>query len=316
MNSSIFPTSVKKTNIVIIGQGAIGLLYYHHFTQQQYSVSLKASTETCQNNPQYSFSAYDNNDDTSLFPLKYAQPVDIQQADMIIFCLKSYQVANAVKELARLVAPHCLLFFAHNGMGVYEEIVEYFTPNQKLLAMLTTHGCLRSSALTIKHTGLGKTDLGVLKGKVSEDEIKTLIKLFNNAIPLVEYHQNIKEKQWLKLAINCAINPISALYNIENGQVMQERFAVIITNILKEVVNIAKSQQIKLSLDSLEDIVKKVANDTAKNSSSMRCDLVAKRPTEIEYINGYIHRLGEQYGIATPENSRLWQEISTLVNAY
>jgi 2-dehydropantoate 2-reductase len=46
----------------------------------------------------------------------------------------------------------------------------------------------------------------------------------------------------------------------------------------------------------------------------MRCDVLAKKPTEIDYINGYIHRLGEKYHVATPENSRLWQRVRNLLH--
>lgn len=315
MKSSILPTSIKKINLVIVGQGAIGLLYYHHFSQQHYSVSLKPSSKMCSNTDEYSFTAYGENQENT-FPLKYAQLIDIQQADIVIFCLKSYQVSNAAEELWELIAPNCLILLAHNGMGVYEEVIEYFPANQGVLAMLTTHGCLRTDNLTIKHTGIGKTDLGLLKGQISVNKVATLIKLFNNAIPLTEYHQNIKEKQWLKLAINSVINPITAIYNIENGNVTKSELTKEINNILEEIILIASTQGVEFCLSELQGIIIEVANATSLNSSSMRCDILAKRPTEIEYINGYIHRLGKKHGIATPENTRLWQEVNTLVKDY
>ena len=44
----------------------------------------------------------------------------------------------------------------------------------------------------------------------------------------------------------------------------------------------------------------------------MRCDILAKRMSEIDYINGYIHRLGIKHNIATPENTKMWQAVKAL----
>lgn len=44
----------------------------------------------------------------------------------------------------------------------------------------------------------------------------------------------------------------------------------------------------------------------------MRSDVLAGRETEVDYINGYIHRLGIKYNIATPQNSRMWQQVKSL----
>jgi 2-dehydropantoate 2-reductase len=44
----------------------------------------------------------------------------------------------------------------------------------------------------------------------------------------------------------------------------------------------------------------------------MRCDVLANRQTEIDYINGFIDRLGKKHNIATPENTRLWRQVQNL----
>jgi 2-dehydropantoate 2-reductase len=86
-------------------------------------------------------------------------------------------------------------------------------------------------------------------------------------------------------------------------------FTMQIEDILTELVSVAKSEGIHLNVAVLIRTVQQVATATAKNSSSMRCDVLAHKPTEINYINGYIHRLGIKHGIATPENTKLWQAV-------
>ncbi len=124
----------------------------------------------------------------------------------------------------------------------------------------------------------------------------------------------IKEKQWLKLAVNCVINPITALNNIDNGDVFSENFSSTITAIIDEIVTIAITENIKLSSSSLLNVVSEISKLTAKNCSSMRSDILANRKTEIDHINGFIHQLGRDRDIATPVNTQMWQQIKALEN--
>ncbi len=150
--------------------------------------------------------------------------------------------------------------------------------------------------------------------EVAKEEIKTVL---NSALPTVFWQNNINEKQWLKLAINCVINPLTALYDCNNGDILLEKFKPDIEQISYEVIEIARVKNIHLSLNILLDNVRSVADKTADNCSSMRSDILAKRKTEIDHINGFIHQQGKTHSISTPMNSEMWQEIKQLeaVNA-
>jgi len=60
------------------------------------------------------------------------------------------------------------------------------------------------------------------------------------------------------------------------------------------------------------EYVQQVARATAHNRSSMLRDVERGRPTEIEFINGYIAREGQQLGIQTPLNAYLHTMIKAL----
>jgi 2-dehydropantoate 2-reductase len=313
-----------STNIVIIGQGAIGLLWYHHLSQVNnplhvsLRVNLLASNQgqlslAQQSNAQYQFTPYQQASAQS-YPLSYAQADDIKQADIILLCIKSFQVANALAKISTDISPSCMVILAHNGMGTLDQVRTILSDKQAIFAMLTTHGCLRNAPLTITHTGKGHSDIGIISGKVTLQRQIKLTNLLQYALSEVCFHQDITEKQWLKLAINCVINPITAINNIENGEVIQDKYAKQITLLLTEVKAVSEKVGINLNIKELTQTVRKVAKGTARNSSSMRCDVLAKKPTEIDYINGYIHRLGEKYHVATPENSRLWQRVRNLLH--
>lgn len=318
----------KLKNIVIVGQGAMGLLWYHHLAQESFSnneavntnekmrVTLLASNQDSlsandQKIATYEFTAYQQQQ-AKTYPIIYSQTVDIEAADIIILCLKSFNIATAVEQIAKSINPQCLIILAHNGMGTLENVIKRLPSQQVILAMLTTHGCLRYAPLAITHTGLGQSDIGLLSGKLSLPVQEQLTRQLNYALPQVCFHQDIVQKQWLKLAINCVINPITAINNIENGEVNKAKFTEQIRTVLTEIINVSRAENINLVLNDLEVIVRKVAKATAKNCSSMRSDVLAGRSTEIDYINGYIHRLAKKHNVATPENTRLWQQVLNL----
>lgn len=301
-------------NIIIVGQGAMGLLWYHHLTQSTTvkNVFLLASAQQNLTNATYHFN------DIHGLPYQgeifYAYDEHIQTADIILLCVKSFQIRSALKQIKQHLPVNTSIILAHNGMGTLAELPETLLNHHNIYTLLTTHGCLRNASLNITHTGIGITDIGLVSGEVKRIEQQALTHLLNNALPKVNLHKNIVEKQWLKLAINCVINPLTALNNIDNGQINSERFNKQIKEILVELVLVAKSEGISLNLALLIKTVQQVATATARNCSSMRCDVLAHKQTEIDYINGYVHSIGIKHSIATPENTQLWQAVLQLTS--
>lgn len=320
-------------NIVIVGQGAIGLLWYvqlHTFIKAQQQSSLTPSLSSLSlrpsnyaekntknsaensNTPSLVIFFTDNQENLSKHALLYASNNDIANADILLIAVKSYQVKKALSELLPLMKINCTIILSHNGLGTLEELPDTVLNNHTILALLMTHGCLRTDELSIIHTGKGCCDLGLVNGDIDSNLQQSLTTLLHQAFPDVIWCDNILEKQWLKLAINCVINPITALNNIHNGEINSPQFTDLIKKVLTEVVTVAFSQGIQLELTYLLQTVTDVAMATAKNQSSMYCDVQKKQKTEIEFINGYIHRLGQENNVSTPENTRLWNAVNAL----
>ena len=310
-------------NIVIVGQGAMGLLWYQHIqtlikndsNQGKNQLHLLASNKPLSSKKKHPFESYYFTDSNGLVHqenINYAHTENIQVADVVLFFLKSFQISTALSEISTLLKYDASIVLAHNGMGTLTELPQTVLEAHNVYALLTTHGCLRTAPLTIRHTGIGTTDIGLLSGVSDVAQQQAITLLLNSALPSVNYHKDIKQKQWLKLAINCVINPLTAINDIENGQIKEPEYKQVLTLLLEEVVAVAKAEGMILTLAELTPTVEKVARATAKNSSSMRCDVLAKRQTEIDYINGYINSLGTKHGIATPENTKMWQTVKNL----
>ena len=301
-------------NTVIVGQGAIGLLCYHRLSQSKNNkkvnklISLLPSTKTSVT--QYSFS--EMNGEAKNFPLTLADNQTLACAQLIVICVKSYQVADALKAIHHLIAEDAIIIVTHNGLGTLEEISYLFKPSQSLFALLLTQGAKKVSDYHIEHTGEGESNLGIIWGELTTEKRRHLLKFLQQSLQHVNFQEKIKQAQWEKLAINCVINPISARENIENGKINQQTYKETVRDIIKEVVEIGAREGVELAENQLLSLVTKVAERTKNNTSSMRADIINNRRTEIDYINGYIHRLGKKYQLATPMNTSLWLAVKSL----
>ena len=149
-----------------------------------------------------------------------------------------------------------------------------------------------------------------------DDKKRNLLNFMTQSLQKVNFQENIHQAQWGKLAVNCVINPISALENIDNGKINLPIYQEAVREIIKEVVLLGAKEDVELYENLLLSLVMKVAERTKHNTSSMRADILNKRRTEIDYINGYIHHLGEKHQLATPMNTKLWLAVKELEKQY
>lgn len=294
--------------IVIVGQGAIGLLWYHHLAKSPTnSISLSCSSRAKDIPRYYRFT--DINNQSLQLPLAIADTNALAEAELILLCVKSYQVNAAIEAIKHQISSKTIIICCHNGMGAYRD---YSLLNQPTLALLTTHGCKINHPFHAQHTGIGHSDIGLIHGDITPSILEHTLQILTKALPTLTFTNTIKEKQWLKLAINCVINPITAIENIDNGQLMDDKFMPKIAAIINEIITVAAYENVNFDFSSLQAEILQVIRNTAINCSSMRLDILQQRKTEIDYINGYIINLAKQSGLDVPTNEMLLQQVKAL----
>lgn len=118
---------------------------------------------------------------------------------------------------------------------------------------------------------------------------------------------DLLQLQLEKLAVNCIINPLTVMLDVRNGAVLYNySLTRVMRLLLSEISLVVRSVpelqyipnvQQRFDPGRLETLVVGVANRTRDNISSMLADVRAGRETEIEYINGWIVKRGEELGI-------------------
>ena len=133
-------------------------------------------------------------------------------------------------------------------------------------------------------------------------------------MPPVKTHLSIQQPLLLKLAINCVINPLTALNQCQNGKLQAIEFQSQIDLIIKELQQVIPLLEPTWThtAETLKESIMRVVIATADNYSSMAQDVKFKRETEIDFINGYIVREGQKLGFEMIENKKLWNSINAL----
>ncbi|WP_347231005.1 2-dehydropantoate 2-reductase [Vibrio sp. 10N.286.49.C2] len=285
-------------NITILGPGAIGSLYASKLTLAGHNVSLwgRQSAE--------SISIQLDSEPLHSFANKNAHA--LKHSDLLIVTLKAWQVETALSPLLDILHCDTIILFLHNGMGCVDKMTTKLKPFPVLLGT-STHGALRKSDTQVKHTGLGETKIGAWNEKGLHCQFVTDV--LNHAISPVHWHDTIQQALWTKLVINCAINPLTAIENCKNGQLSRSDYANQIAAIIKEALLCAACVGVVLDEQVMTTTVFNVISNTAENYSSMQQDIDNKRPSEIDFITGYLVRIAKQYQLHIPANAAMLNQI-------
>lgn len=290
----------------IIGAGAIGCLWAANLLrigQQVQLITRKKVTAKALN--------YQNLQGEKIH---YHCPTATQLNDVsspVMVCVKAPQVKQALLPHINNIHADQVIILMHNGMGCAEQVAEIL-PNNPIVCATTANASLLHSPLNIQQTGLGITYLGAFNEQAKA--FSGLVETLNRALDNCHWCDDIEQKLWLKLMINIAINPLTAIHQVNNGALAEQPFQAQIAQIVAEAMPVLSKLELGFEKSELIQIINHVISATAENFSSMNRDIYFKRPTENDYINGYLLKKASQHHIETPLIASLYNNIKATEN--
>lgn len=299
------PLKTNTLNSVhILGQGAIGSLLISRALRNNIKISCEVRKNT-----ELPVSVVDLDGIETKLPKPTQELRTIPTNSLVILPLKAYHITQALLSLQNRLHANCAVMLLHNGIVELSSDVMTHFPCPVYLAT-TSHAAKREENKVIV-TGTGHTHFGSSATPADKGH-NDIYRLLNLLIGPTIFDSDIKRILWRKLIVNAAINPLTGIHRIKNGQLENETFTQLIVNIIRESICVAKHDNIDLDQHEMNELVFKVIHDTANNHSSMYQDIAYGRPTEIAYINGYIVNRGGVHGVSTPFNSSLLSKIIML----
>lgn len=241
-------------------------------------------------------------------------PAEIPRCDYGIVATKAIHTRNAITHTARVFDENSAVCSVQNGVGNEEIIAEKI----KLVIRGTTFPA--GHAIAPGHVGFdikGDTWIGPFEpSKTPMNKVEELAGLMTRSGMNTIALQDARGAQWTKLVFNASTNPVGGLTLLHHGAAT--RFGPtgqLFNDLMAEGEAVAAKMGIKLHGDP-RDLVRKGANAPGKHRASMLQDVLAKRQTEVDFMNGAIVQWGEKVGVPTPLNKAVWALIKGLEHSW
>lgn len=233
------------------------------------------------------------------------RPWDVEDARCLIVLVKSWATRDALEPYADWLSPDTLVVTLQNGLGNREAIEAALPdhPRSSITVGVTSEAALFVKPGEVRHTGSGTTRIGVPPGG-DRAAVEDLCAILTRAGMAAEVAKDIDAAIWGKLAVNAAINGITALAGVPNGEVAgNPALRETAERASREAATVARALGVNLDDPAPEMLA--VSRATAENRSSMLRDIEHGRRTEVDAIQGEIVRRGLLAGIDTPVNQAL-----------
>ena len=229
--------------------------------------------------------------------------------DYILVCTKSFDSFEAAKDLSQydsLFGDKIKIVLFQNGWGNAEVFSSFFDRDKIYNARVIT-GFRRPEKNEVTITvHADSIHIGSLFNEDLEC-IKSLCESIDKGGIPCEATGNIEKDLWAKMLYNCALNPLGAILDVPYGELAEQEFSrIIMKGIVEEVFEVIKAAGYQTHWQSPEDFLEvfynKLVPDTARHKSSTLQDILAKKKTEIDALNGAVIKLAEKHKVQVPYN--------------
>lgn len=220
----------------------------------------------------------------------------------LVLGVKGRDTSPALTPLVSRLAPDAVLLSVQNGIGTLQQVP--LPDHVRVIQAITTDGAWREG----DHITVAAVNETML-GDGSDDEPAWLPQLAQHWEGL-HWRRDILFVQWRKLAVNAVINPLTALHDCPNGKLAEDPGLCRDMEVLSAEVDQVAARVFPQWPDDTFSRSVQVARQTARNMSSMRADVRARRTTEIDFINGHLVREAHRFGLRLHAHERIIAAIN------
>ena len=303
---------MSQTHWTVLGAGSLGCLWAGYLNQAGFSVTL-LHREGVSAPASLSLTRFQADQATTFeAKLTTAAACPEQSISRLIVATKAHDALSAVAGVKHALRPDTTIILLQNGMGSQQAVAEKY-PEFAIIAACITDGAYRTEPGHVIHAGQGVSRIGALNAagaQVWQEVVKDL----EQTDLIIEACEDINQALWNKLAINIAINGLTALYQCLNGELMQSERYQRVARLCNETEAVMQALNLKLPQQGLLNLATEVIRGTAHNRSSMLQDTLRGKVTEIDYINGYLIQQASQLNLEVPESLQIYQQVQQRFN--
>ena len=310
----------KDTKVAVLGAGAMGCLFGGLMAEKGLDVVLidvwKDHVDAINKNGL----KMDGHGGDRFIKIKATtDPSTLKPVDAIIIMCKATALKTALTNSKNIIGDNTMLMSFQNGIG-HEAIMQEIAGKDKVLGGTTTQASNIVGPGHIKNHGSLPSWIGEYEGGMS-DRVSDLAETFTEHNLETIAVADIKKRKWMKLFALTAIGPLSSVFDLHHTDLyITNKNQKVSRNLGKQIIletrAVAKADGVDVSEDECLEMFNKIVDSKQTNKSSMCFDILNKRKTEIEFINGAVAKIGKSHGIKTPMNDLMYNMIMVKEGMY
>ena len=310
----------KDTKVAVLGAGAMGCLFGGLMAEKGLDVTLIDVWKEHVDAINSKGLKMDGHGGDRYIKIKATtDPSTLKPVDAIIIMCKATALEKALTNAKNIIGDKTMLMSFQNGIG-HEAIMQKIAGKEKVLGGTTTQASNVLGPGHIKNHAALPSWIGEYEGGMS-DRVKDLAETFTAhnletiAVP------DIKKRKWMKLFALTAIGPLSSIFDLHHTDLYisnknQEVSRELGKKIILETREVAKADGVDVTENECLEMFNKIVDSKQTNKSSMCFDILNKRKTEIDFINGAVSKIGKGHGVKTPMNDLMYKMIMVKEGMY
>ena len=283
--------------IAVMGAGAVGCYYGAMLARAGRAVTLIGRRQHVQAIERSGLRLQTSASDETISMRASTEPSGLRGAELVLFSVKSSDTEAAGRAMAPYLERGAAIVTLQNGVDNAERLAA--TLEREVIPACVYVAVEMAGAGEVRHHGRGELVLG------RAPQSDTIAATLRAAGVPVEISGNVMGALWAKLIVNCAYNALSAITQRPYGELVAgAAIPQVMRDVTDECLAVARAARIELPGD-MHEAVRGIARSMPGQLSSTAQDLARRKKTEIDHLNGYVVRQGDQLGVPTPTNRAL-----------
>jgi 2-dehydropantoate 2-reductase len=296
---------------MIVGAGSVGGFFGAHLAKGNPNVSFLLRPRTLQAVREHGLILRSASGTLTIRPPAASDPRELVRPDLVILAVKAYDLDEALDQLEPVLTPRTVLLTLQNGVDTEDRIVARLQRDCVVGGVAFIYSKIVEPGV-IEHYKRGAVAIGEMMGHRSE-RLGMIADLFGQAGISCRISDDIRRSKWEKMCWNCVFNPLTVLLDDRVAKALDHpEMMGVIRQIVEEVSAVSAALKVPLAPDMAEKTVE--ATQSIRDiHTSMYDDWKAGRPSEIDWLNGYVVRKGRELGIPTPVNEALTAMVKAVM---
>lgn len=287
--------------IMVMGTGGVGAYYGGLLARQGNDVTFIARGAHLQAIREKGLQVKSIFGDFTVSPAQATDnPAEVKDADLILFCVKTYHTDESVEAIRPVVGSQTTILSLQNGVDAVERIGKVVGLDHVLGGATWLSSAVEAPGV-VKHVSqFRRIVFGELDGRRSE-RVESIFAVLNKTGITVEISENILKILWTKFVFISAASSLGSLTRLPMGDYRSvPETREMIVSLMREVEALARAQGIPLNEDVVQKSLEFMDNAAPHIKASMQLDVESGRRTELDSMVGVIGRKGRELGVPTP----------------